>query len=542
MVLVQEKKTQSAEGGTPLPLEPPPREISPFRVLVLIAAVFGCGLVAWWLASDGNPAATAKSDATPVYAPYVDVTQTPTYPFQLPTANSVSGVFLAFVVSDSDDPCAPSWGSYYTLAEAEKSLDLDARTAQLRGQGGEVMVSFGGRDNTELAVGCTDTAKLADAYAEPIERYEAGTIDLDLEGEALSDLGAGARRAAAIAKVQRDMGDRREPLRVWLTLPVSKDGLTAEGIAAVRTMLDADVKLAGVNAMTMDFGPGQGADRDMIGTVERALGATRAQLQSLWREAGLPADAASTWGSLGATVMIGVNDVPGERFTTDDARELVAFSNRHGIPRVSAWSLNRDSECGGAFARTGVLSNTCSGVVQKPLEFTRIFSELKGTKTARPAAETASTPRRETRPDVADDPATSPYPIWRPTAAYYSGYKVVWQGNIYEASWWNQGTPPDSIGAGPPDGPWQPIGPVPPGSRAPKLVPLVSGAFPAWSPGTVYLNGDRVSFEGLPFQARWYTKGEQPITELPTDPSMPWEPLFEHPGEPADLSSEAGVE
>lgn len=542
MVLVEEKKTQSAEGGVPLALEPPPREISPLRVLVLIAVILAVGLGVWWLTSAGNPAATAKSDATPVYAPYVDVTQTPTYPFQLPTANSVSGIFLAFVVSNPSEPCAPSWGSYYTLNEAEQSLDLDARTAQLRGQGGQVMVSFGGRDNTELAVGCTDVDRLADAYAEPIERYEAGTIDLDLEGEALSDTGAGARRAAAIAKVQREAGDRREPLRVWLTLPVSRDGLTAEGIAAVRTMLDAEVKLAGINAMTMDFGPGQGADRDMIGTVERALGATRAQVQSLWREAGLPIDAASAWGRLGATVMIGVNDVPGERFTTDDARELVAFSNRHGIPRVSAWSLNRDSECGGAFARTGVLSNTCSGVVQRPLEFTRIFSELKGTTTARPQAETTSTPRREARSNVADDPATSPYPIWRPTAAYYSGYKVVWQGNIYEASWWNQGTPPDSIGAGPPDGPWQPIGPVPAGSKAPKLVPLVSGSLPSWSPAAVYLNGDRVSFEGLPFQARWYTKGEQPIAALPTDPSAPWEPLFKHPGEPDDLSSEAGVE
>lgn len=542
MVLVSEKKTQSAESGTPMPLEPPSPEISPLRVLVLIVVIVGCGLGVWRLTSDGNPAAAAKSDATPVFAPYVDVTQTPTYPFQLPTANSVSGVFLAFVVSDPSDPCAPSWGSYYNLDEAEQSLDLDARTAQLRAQGGEVMVSYGGRDNTELAVGCTNVDKLTEAYMAPIERYDAGAIDLDLEGEALADMGASARRAAAIAKVQRRLGDRREPLRVWVTLPVSSEGLTAEGIAAVRTMLEADVKLTGVNAMTMDFGPGQGADQDMIGTVERALGATRAQVQSLWREAGLPADAASTWGSLGATVMIGVNDVPGERFTTDDARELVAFSNRHGIPRVSAWSLNRDSECGGAFARTGVLSNTCSGVLQKPLEFTRIFSELKGTKTARPQAETESTPRGRARANVADDPARSPYPIWRPTAAYYSGYKVVWQGNIYEASWWNQGTPPDSLGAGPPSGPWQPIGPVPAGSRAPELVPLVSGTFPDWSPTTVYLSGDRVSFEGLPFQARWYTKGEQPIAQLPTDSSAPWEPLFKHPGEPVDLSSEAGVE
>ncbi len=62
---------------------------------------------------------------------------------------------------------------------------------------------------------------------------------------------------------------------------------------------------------------------------------------------------------------------------------------------------------------------------------------------------------------VTDDPATSPYPIWRPASAYAAGYKVVWQGQIYQAGWWNQGTPPGTAAADSPDGPWQPIGPVP---------------------------------------------------------------------------------
>ncbi len=68
----------------------------------------------------------------PVYAPYVDVTQTPTYPFQLPSANPVSSVYLAFIVSAKSQPCTPTWGTYYTLAAAEQSLNLDARTAEVR--------------------------------------------------------------------------------------------------------------------------------------------------------------------------------------------------------------------------------------------------------------------------------------------------------------------------------------------------------------------------------------------------------------------------
>jgi chitinase len=539
MVIVKEKPKA--------PLEPPPRELSPIRVVVLLVVLCAIGFGVWQLVSKETPAASAKSDAVPVYSPYVDVTNTPTYPFQLPSANPVSSVYLAFVVSDTDEACTPSWGTFYTLDDAEQGLDLDARTAQLRSQGGTVMISYGGQANTELAVDCTDPAKLQQAYLEPIQRYHAKAIDLDIEGANLADTAANARRATAIAAVQEQLAKEKKPLKVWMTLPVAATGLTAEGIAAVQAMLKAGVKLEGVNAMTMDFGPGEGAAHDMIGTIEHALVATQAQVQTLWRAAGLPSSPAAIWGHVGVTPMIGVNDVTSERFTVKDAHELAKFVEQRGIPRVSAWSLNRDSQCGGAYAKVGELSNTCSGVEQKPLEFTHIFSELPGTNTAhRAAAEAAVAPQTHTSPKP-DDPATSPYPIWRPAAAYVAGYKVVWQGQIYQAGWWNQGTPPGTAAADSPSGPWQPIGPVPAGSHAPKLVKIDTANHANWSPTAIYHEGDKVTFEGLPYRARWYTQGEQPLAELPSDPSAPWEPLFKYPGEPktvepAGAQTTAGAE
>ncbi|HVX33790.1 MAG TPA: chitinase [Solirubrobacterales bacterium] len=528
MVVVKEKPRA--------PLEPPPRELSAVRVVLLLVVLCAIGFGVWKLVSKETPAASAKSDAVPVYSPYVDVTNTPTYPFQLPSSNPVSSVYLAFVVSDTEEPCTPSWGTFYTLDDAGQGLDLDARTAQLRSQGGSVMISYGGQANTELAVDCTDAEALRQAYLEPIQRYHAKAIDLDIEGANLADAAANRRRATAIAAVQKQRVAEGKSLKVWMTLPVASSGLTGEGIAAVRAMLKAGVKLAGVNAMTMDFGPGEGAAHDMIGTIEGALVATQAQVQTLWRAAGLPSSPSAAWGHVGVTPMIGVNDVTDQRFTPKDAHELAKFVEQRGIPRVSIWSLNRDSQCGGAFAKVGELSNTCSGVEQKPLEFTHIFSGLRGTKTAHRAEAAAAAPQTHPSPE-ADDPARSPYPIWRPAAAYVSGYKVVWQGQIYQAGWWNQGTPPGTVGADSPQGPWQPIGPVPPGSHAPKLVKLVKGDLPAWSPTKVYTDGDRVTFERLPYEARWYTQGEQPLDELPSDPSAPWEPLFKYPGEP-----QAGVE
>src|ERR1700744_3206646 len=151
MVIVEEKPKASQE--------PPPRELSAIRVVVLVLGPSAAWGVPYLLLSKETPAASSKSDAIPVYSPYVDVTQTPTYPFQLPSSNPVSSVYLSFIVSDTEEPCTPSWGTYYTLDSAEQGLDLDARTAQLRSQGGTVNISYGGQANTELGDDCTDPAK-----------------------------------------------------------------------------------------------------------------------------------------------------------------------------------------------------------------------------------------------------------------------------------------------------------------------------------------------------------------------------------------------
>src|ERR1700753_250674 len=199
------------------PQAPPPRELSAVRVVLLLVVLGAIGVSAWQLLCKETSAASAKSDQVPVYAPYVDVTIAPTYPFQLPSASPVSTVYLAFVVSDKEEPCTPSWGTYYTLDSAEQGLDLDARTAQLRSQGGTVTISYGGQANTELAVDCTDPAKLEQAYLEPIQRYKAKSIDLDIEAANLADTAANARRATAIAAVQKKLAGEKKPLKGWVT-------------------------------------------------------------------------------------------------------------------------------------------------------------------------------------------------------------------------------------------------------------------------------------------------------------------------------------
>src|SRR3954465_11538322 len=113
-----------------------PRRLSILRVaaaLGMVGAAVAGGLVLL-RSSESN----AVGEAEGWYAPYVDVTLTPQFAFEDPLVNPATDVVLSFVVADGSDACEPSWGSAYTLDEAESMLDLDRRLALYRQNGGDV--------------------------------------------------------------------------------------------------------------------------------------------------------------------------------------------------------------------------------------------------------------------------------------------------------------------------------------------------------------------------------------------------------------------
>ncbi|MGZ4326267.1 MAG: chitinase [Solirubrobacteraceae bacterium] len=508
--------------------DPPQPKLSLVRLVALLAGLALAGAAAFYGITHARANAAGSKVAPAAFAPYVDVTLTPTYAFEDPAANPDRGVYLGFLVAKPAAPCTPSWGGYYTLAAAQQALNLDERIAQVRSQGGTPTLSFGGQANSELAVSCHSTAALTSAYLAPVRRYHVHAIDLDVEGPSLQDAAANARRATALAAAQQAESARGEKLSVWLTLPVATGGVTKDGLAAIRAMLAAHVHLTGVNVMAMNFG---GPERHMVTPVEHALNSTHEQLRSI----GLAGGSQAAWSRLGVTVMIGVNDVPGEVFTVADARKLTAFAASRHITRVSMWSINRDSQCGSVFAQTGVLSNTCSGVIQRPLQFTRIFSRLGGTGS--PAAATAAGAVPAVQAAPTDNPSSSPYPIWRPQAMYDASFKVVWHRIIYQAKWFSEGAAPDAPAPSGGQSPWLMIGPVLAGAASAKTVPLDRSPHPNWSATAVYHRGARVRYHGLPFVAKWYTKGDTPERALPADTSSPWQPLFTIAGEPTTAAA-----
>jgi chitinase len=313
-------------------------------------------------------------------------------------------------------------------------------------------------------------------------------------------------------------------LRVWLTVPVAPSGMTAEGVAFEEGALAAGVQLTGDNVMTMDYGGSRAAGQSMSDASIAALLSTWQQLDGAYVRAGSPKTEKDLWAMIGATPMIGQNDVPGEVFSLDDATKLMAYARTVDLGRVSFWSANRDTACGSAVDGVSGVSNTCSGVQQQPLAFSRIFDS------SAPKPDDDATPvvsGTETRVGglARDDPRTSPYPLWRAAKTYTDGMKVVWQGRVYQAKWFTKGNQPDAPVKDTWETPWRYLGPVLDSDRdaVAASATVVGGERPKWSAERVYVAGDEVELDNGAFRAKWWTQGDQPQEDPDSPYDNPWE-------------------
>lgn len=502
----------------------PRRRLSPWRVMFAIFILISLSVGTFFVRQQWQASQPTVSNK-PWFASYVDVTATPAFAFEQSNTTSNRDAILSFIVSSPMDACIPSWGGAYTLSQAAGSLDLERRIARLQQQNGSVAISFGGQKNQELAVNCTDPGKLFNAYQSVVNQYNINTIDLDIEGPDLKDTAAASRRAIAIAQLQIQRRAVSKQFAVWVTLPVTPQGLDENGTNAVSQLLAHHVDLAGVNVMTMDYGTSLVKGETMASASESALIQTERQLGILYQQAGVHLNNATLWTKMGATPMIGQNDVPDEVFTIADATELNQFALSHKLGRMSMWSANRDITCGTNYVFTQIVSDACSGVKQGAYSFANclsagfdgsIFLSAGLVTTADTNAKLAQQP---------DDPATSPYQIWSHTGAYLKGTKVVWHHNVYEAKWWTQGDTPDNPVLQEWQTPWTLIGPVLPGEKPIPQPTLPPGTYPNWSGTAIYNTSDRVLFNGVPYQAKWWNTGQSPAAATSNPDSSPWVPL-----------------
>jgi hypothetical protein len=102
----------------------------------------------------------------------------------------------------------------------------------------------------------------------------------------------------------------------------------------------------------MDYGRFFSSGKKMGDLAVSAMNAGAAQLQTLIP--GLTTSAA--YAMLGATPMIGQNDVKTELFSLDDATILTDFAKTNHLGLISFWAIQRDVPCPRSNSKLGLCS------------------------------------------------------------------------------------------------------------------------------------------------------------------------------------------
>lgn len=354
--LINNARCSVADGPTPTPTSHPTQTATPTQTPTRTPTQ--------------TPTATPTAAPTPTpgtgttasggFAPYVDTSLYPAYDLVAASkANGVKQFNLAFLVSGGG--CVPKWGGVTDLGGDAVAAQIGA----LRAAGGDVRVSFGGANGTELAAACSSAADLAAAYGKAIDQFELTKVDFDIEGGALPDTASNTRRAQAVAQLQRS----HSGLEVSYTLPAMPTGLTQDGIDLLGNAKANGVDIHAVNIMAMDYGSSYSGDMGQY-AIDGAT-ATQAQVKSVL---GISDDAA--WKKIAVTPMIGVNDVSSEIFTVPDASQLAAFARTKGLAWLSMWSATRDKQCAGGAQSWADAS--CSSIVQSAGAFSKAFAAYNG--------------------------------------------------------------------------------------------------------------------------------------------------------------------
>ena len=288
------------------------------------------------------------------YAPYIMPRPTPDlakrYLSDLSATSGIRYFTLAFIIGNADGSCQATWGGRTPLAQ---ETALRAAIDELRAQGGDVVISFGGEAGKELALNCATSEALAAQYQAVIDKYNVQVLDMDIEGTAIKDPVSVNRRNAALAAIQA----ANPGVQISYTLPVNPTGLAPTGVALLNGAMAHNVRVAVVNLMTMDYGGS--ADPLQMGpyAISAVNGATAQMLDN-----GIRA-------RLGIIPMIGNNDVKPEVFTLTDAKLVADWAQANPVVvRMSMWSVSRDNGCSHDAAR-----GQCSGVPQQAYDFSKVL-------------------------------------------------------------------------------------------------------------------------------------------------------------------------
>ena len=289
------------------------------------------------------PSAINIQSFTKLFSPYIDVTAFPqNYVFvdQVNTSTCNQFYCLSFIVAGSTG--TPSWGTYYNYNDTFYGTNIN----NLRNAGGDIIISFGGASNTELANYYTDANVLTTQYNNVLTYYNCNYFDFDLENAALNDQGAVDRRNKAIASLQGSHPN----LKISYTLPTTPTGLDTNGMYVLTNASANNVIVNTVNPLCFDFYSNTGANQFTVAALACSSVSTQLSANGF------------TNTKVTCTFLNGKAD-DGAKFTITNANSLLTYAkNNSWMDGVRFWSVDRD--------------NSSSGTTQSLFQFTKLFRPL----------------------------------------------------------------------------------------------------------------------------------------------------------------------
>src|SRR5215472_17509184 len=245
-------------------------------------------VVAAGLAAAGLAATPAYAAFTPlpahVYAPYYETYLAPNTASITATAQASGASYftLAFLQTPKKGSCTLDWNG-----NAAQPLDYyTADIASLRGQGGDVIPSFGGfsadQGGTEIADSCTNVSQIATAYESVITTLGVTRLDMDVEARSLNNTAGINRRNKAIAMTETWAASQGIPLQIQYTIPVEQYGLDPNGESVLQNAAANGAVVSSVDIMVFDYYIAGEGTVNMGQAAINAATNTHAQLASIF--------------------------------------------------------------------------------------------------------------------------------------------------------------------------------------------------------------------------------------------------------------------
>ena len=302
-----------------------------------------------------------------VFAPYFETYDTSDgSPAVLARESGAKYLTFAFIETAQAGSCTAYWNG--DTSEPISSSSFGRDISAIQAAGGDVIPSFGGytadTTGTDIADSCTSVPAIAQVYENVITTYHVSRIDLDVEGDSLTDTAGINRRNEAIAQVESWAAAHGRGIQFSYTLPSLTTGLDAAGEAVLENAIADGARFSVVNLLTFDYYIG--TEQDMAADTETAASGLYSQLRTLFPDS----HPAQLWPMVGITEMPGIDDYgPDETFTQADAAIVRNWAWSRGINTLSFWALQRDNgSCPGTKG-----AGACSGIAQPTWYFSHAF-------------------------------------------------------------------------------------------------------------------------------------------------------------------------